>query len=158
MPPVMQTQLLTPIDFFIPVAQRLGPDGQPRPKEMFTYSAQFNGTDVLPAGSSVTVGVPFDREADFLILQMTMIATLTNDTTFIAFLPATLELTTTGGGNRLMDQPQHVMSLTGDGELPGVPPWPKFVTGASQLQVTLTNLDLVNAFNVWIGFPGCKVY
>ena len=81
-----------------------------------------------------------------------------NNTTFIALLPASIMLTTTGGGSRLMDAPQHIENVAGVGVLPGTPPWPIWLPGSSVLQVQLTSLDAVNTYNVWVSFPGIKIF
>jgi len=158
MSPLIAKQLLGAIDFVIPEEKRVRPDGSPRDKELFNYSAPFNGVDVLPAGQSVSVGITFDADSDFVGLILNIVATLVDDVTFIAQLPATILLTTTGGGNRKFDQPIHVETLRGSGELPGVLQWPLWLPQASQLNITLNNLDLVNAFNVWLTLGGVKIF
>jgi|SRR5579864_4984797 len=159
---VTQRQLLTPIDYFIPYERRFytsgSRQGQPREKIQSTISAPFNGPSVLGPLASVGVGVPIDSSFDFLAFEINAVATLTDNVTFIAQIPATLLLSTTSSGTRLMDQPQHLENLRGTGSLPGSLPWPLWLPGSGTLQVTLTSLDPTNSYNVFVSFPGVAVY
>jgi hypothetical protein len=160
--PNPQRQLLSAVDMYIPPGRRFYTDGaragDPREKQAFTYSATFNGASALTPLGTVQIGIAIDSDADFLAFNIVKISTLANNTTFIPLLPATLLLTTTGGGSRLSDQPQHIENFVGAAGLPGVPPWPIWLPGSSVLQVQLTSLDPVNTFNVFIGFPGVKIF
>lgn len=159
---VPQRQLLTPIDFFIPRARRFytggDRDGQPRDKVFSSISAPFNGANALGPSASVTVGISIDSSFDFLAFALNAVATLTDGVTFIAQIPATCLITTTSGGTRLMDQPQHIETLRGTGGLPGSTPWPMWLPGSGTVNVTLTNLDTVNTYDVWVTLPGVAVY
>lgn len=160
--PNPQRQLLSAVDMYIPEGRRFyqaGPrEGQPREKQGFTYSATFSGATVLGPLATVTIGIAIDADSDFLAFNLNKISTGTNNTTFVPLLPATILLTTTGGGSRLMDQPQHIELLAGAGGLMGVPPWPIWLPGSSVLQVQLTSLDPANSFNVFLDFPGVKIF
>lgn len=158
MPPVTQRQLLGPIDLFIPEKRRFSESGLPREKQAFTYTLPLNGTNVLPAGGAVTIGIPIDGDSDFIAFNIMRTVTLTDNVTFVAQCPATILLTYTGGGNRLMDQAMHLEALAGTGEDPGVPPFPIFLPGNCVLNVQVVNLDTVNAYNVWLAFPGVKIF
>ena len=155
-------QLLSAVDMFIPPGRRLytaGPrQGEPREKQQYTYSAPFTGAFVLGPLATVTVSVSIDADSDFLAFNLNKIATLADNVTFVAFLPASLLLTTTGGGSRLMDSPQHIENMSGVGLLPGTPPWPIWLPGSSVLQVQLTSLDPAVTYNVWLNFPGIKIF
>lgn len=158
----VQRQLLSAVDMFIPEGRRFYRDGekagQPREKQNFSYSAPFIGATLLTPLQTLTVPVNIDAESDFLAFNITKRATLANNTTFIALLPATILLRTSGGGTAYVDQPQHIENLTGPGSLPYTAPWPLWLPGSSVLQVQLTSLDPVNTFAVWISFPGVKIY
>lgn len=160
--PNPQRQLLSAVDMYIPPGRRLyeaGPSaGEPREKQGFTYSAPFIGPNVLGPLGVVTVGVAIDADSDFLAFNMNKVATLADNVTFIPLLPATILLTTTGGGSRLMDAAQHIEAMAGAQGLPGIPPWPIWLPGSSVLQVQLTSLDPVNTFNVRVNFPGVKIF
>jgi hypothetical protein len=160
--PNPQRQLLAPVDLYIPPGRRLytegGRAGEPREKQNFIYSATFSGATVLGPLAAVQIGIAIDADSDFLAFNLNKVATLTNNTTFVPLLPATILLTTTGGGSRLMDAAQHIELIAGAGGLAGVPPWPIWLPGSSVLQVQLTSLDPVNSFNVFLDFPGVKIF
>lgn len=157
-----QRQLLSAVDMFIPPGRRFYTDGpragEPREKQQFTYSAPFTGAQVLTPLASITIGVAIDSDADFLAFNLNKRATLADNVTFVQLLPATILLTTTGGGSRLMDSPQHIENMAGNGALPGTPPWPIWLPGSSVLQVQLTSLDPAITYVVWIDFPGIKIF
>jgi len=160
--PNPQRQLLAPVDLYIPPGRRFyeaGPrQGEPREKQAFTYSAVFAGATALTPLAVVTIGIAIDADSDYLAFNMNRITTLADNVTFIPLLPAVVLLTTTGGGSRLMDNPQHIEAVAGNGQLPGVDVWPVWLPGSSVLQVQLTSLDPVNTFNVRISFPGVKIF
>lgn len=159
---VPQRQLLTPIDYFIPLDRRFytgGPrDGMPRTKVFSSISAPFNGAQILGPLASVTVGISIDSSFDFLAFAINAVATLEDGVTFIAQIPATILITTTSGGTRLMDQPQHIETLRGTGGLYGSTPWPLWLPGSGVVNVTLTSLDAANAMDVWVTLPGVAIY
>lgn len=160
-------QLLSNIDHFIPPNRRVYPpghpkEGQPRAKRFFTYSAPFVVAKLLgPAGSATgtqQIGIAIQADSDFLILNLNRVVTNNAGTTFFAAVPATITLLDTGGGNQLMDNPLHVEGIAGTGQQPGILPFPYFMSGSSVLQVSLTNLDTVNSYAVWVSFPGVKIF
>ena len=160
--PNPQRQLLSAVDMYIPPGRRFYTEGsrqnEPREKQAFNYSANFVGAQVLGPLATVVIGIAIDADSDFLAFNLNRIATLADNVTFIPLVPATILLTTTGGGSRLMDAAQHLEAIAGNGQLPGVDVWPIWLPGSSVLQVQLTSLDPVNSFNVRIAFPGVKIF
>ncbi len=159
---VPQRQLLTPVDFFIPSNRRFytqgNRSGEPRDKIFSSISAVFTGANAVGPGQSVTVGIAIDSSFDFLAFAINAVCTLPDNVTFIAQIPATIMLVTTSGGTRLMDQPQHIETLRGNGGLPGSTPWPIWLPGSGTLNVTITSLDPVNTLDLFVTFPGVAVY
>lgn len=159
---VPQRQLLTPVDFFIPAERRFytgGPnDGKPRVKIFSSVSAAFTGANAVAPLQTVTVGIAIDSSFDFLAFSINAVATLADNVTFLAQIPATILLTTTSGGTRLMDQPQHIETLRGNGGLPGSTPWPLWLPGSGTLQVQITSLDPTNTMTIFCTLPGVAVY
>lgn len=147
----MARQLYGAVDQFLP-DNRKG-----KPKQFYTYNAIWVGTTILTAGASVAVNVAIDNDSDFLVTQLNMIATDTTQLTVLGFLPALIQIQYTGSGATFFQSPDHIMNVAGDGQLPGIFPWPFLVPGGASLQVTLTSLDTVNRV-VRIGLPGIKVY
>lgn len=129
-----------------------------KPKQFYSYQAVFLGTSVLAAGASVSVNVAIDNDSDFLVTGINMTATDTTQLIVLPFLPALIQLQYTGSGATFFQVPDHVMNVVGDGALPGTTPWPFVIPGGASLQVTLTNLDAVNARVVRLSFPGMKIY
>lgn len=145
-------QLMGAIDQFLPSHLR------GKPKQLYAYQAAFVGASVLAAGATVAVNVAIDNDSDFLITSVNKIATDSTQLIFLAFLPATIQLQYTGSGATFFQIADHIENVAGDGALPGTQPWPFIIPGGASLQVTLTNLDPVNARVVRVSFPGIKIY
>lgn len=159
---VEQKQLLTPVDFFIPPDRRFYAGGtnagKPRVKVFSSVSATFTGANAIAPLGNVTVGISIDSSFDFLAFSLNVVSTLNDNVTFLAQIPALINLVTTSGGTRLMDQPQHIETLRGNGGLPGSFPWPLWLPGSGTLNVTITSLDPVNTLDLFVTFPGVAVY
>ena len=63
-----------------------------------------------------------------------------------------------GSGRQLFDRPQHSENEFGTAQLPSWKEYPWLVRASGSIQVTVQNLDLVNAFNVRISFSGFKIF
>jgi hypothetical protein len=159
---VPQRQLLTPVDYFIPLSRRFytGGDraGQPRDKVFSSVSAVFTGANAVGPLQSITVGIAIDSSFDFLAFAINAVCTLTDNVTAIAFIPATILLQTTGGGSRIMDQPQHIETLRGSNGLPGSTPWPIWLPGSGTVNVTITSMDPTNTLDFFVTLPGVAIY
>jgi hypothetical protein len=121
-------------------------------KDFYAYEVDF-----LPIGVSATATASANIQADsnFIIMYATLIATAIDNTTPLAFAPALVDLRVSSSGASITSSPVHVNAMFGDGSFPGVFAVPKFLPAASQLQVTLQNLEAV-ARNYRLTFFGFR--
>lgn len=172
MPASIQQQLVGPLYQWIPAELRYVPGSQQvdqqgnlmspgklRPTQAFDYNADFVGPNVLGAGATVTVPIQIQADSDFLIMSAALTATdVATQAVLLGFLPALVLLTDTGSGRQIMNQPVHVNNYFGTGQLVRVLDRPYFIRASSTLNVTLQNLDTVNARVVRIAFHGAKIF
>lgn len=109
-------------------------------KDFYAYTAEFLPID---ASGTATRSINIQADSNFIILYGTLIATEVNNTTPLAFAPALVDLKDSSSGASLTSSPVHVQAMFGDGSFPGVFAMPKFMRAASQLTLTLQNLEAV---------------
>ncbi len=130
-----------------------------RAKDFFVYSADFVGTNNLPASATRTVSIAIQADSDFLIVVCNRTTIVTGTpATEVTFTPVLATIKDSGSGRDLMDRPVHLEALAGDGQLPGYWPFPKFMRRSSTLQTTLQNLDGANAYDVRVSYLGFKLF
>jgi hypothetical protein len=102
------------------------------------------------------------NDVDFLVLGLSCeVATAAAGTTEQTYWPFLIMISESGSGNKWFDSSQHLNNVAGRGSVDGLGyrplPYPRFVQGATQVLVELTNLE-ASARRVWITFHGCKLY
>lgn len=128
--------------------------------EYFGYSCEWNtlASSAVAQPDTFTVA----NDVDFLCLGLAVIeATAAAGTTEQTYWPVTVNIFESGSGNRWYDAPQHLHNIAGRGSVDGLGyrplPYPRFVQGATEVTVELTNLE-ANARRLWLIFHGCKIY
>jgi hypothetical protein len=121
----------------------------------FCYNADFVGTTVLNASSSVNVPTTTDDDGDFYILA-TMQATFTTAGAFFASPNITCRITLDVSGDRLEDKDTALINIFGRGQRPFWWIRPRRVPRKSSFSTTLNNQDAVNNFNVRLAYWGMK--
>lgn len=69
-----------------------------------------------------------------------------------------LQMIDTGSGRQLMQNPIPIPSFFGTGEMPFILPNPRLFQRNSTIQVSYTNFDTVNTYDIRLALIGYKVY
>lgn len=131
-----------------------------RDAEYFVYSCEWNTLASSAQSQADTFSVATD--VDFLVLGVNVMeATTGAGTTEQTFWPILVMVSESGTGNKWFDSPQQLHNFAGRGSVDGLGyrplTYPRFVQGATEVAVELTNLE-ANARRVWMAFHGCKIY
>lgn len=134
----------------------------------FKYPATFdaltsdnngNPTGPIPAGQTRIFTIVVDQEGDFDVSSLTVVADTSvtvsivsdSDNWFLSPLPLDLL-----GGSLI--ETTSVPGQFFSGQYPFVLPGPRLITSAGYIQVTVSNLDLVNATRCQVVFHGQRLY
>lgn len=125
-------------------------------KDFFTY--QVNFAAVL-AGSSQTQTFTIQADADFLLTKQAFFATLGN----VAFTDSSrpipninVTIQDTGSGRNLMNTAVPIASIFGTGQLPFILPRQRIFLANATVNVTITNFDVADDYDVYLSFIGEK--
>lgn len=125
-------------------------------KDYFVYSCET----VVAAGSTAQNSVTIQADSDFVWTKGIVVCTNAAGTSFTDPLqiPVTVQLKDTSAGRFLSDELIPISSQFGTPQLPFevLPPRPFRESG--QLSVSFQNLDINNAYTVWLCFAGFKVF
>jgi len=138
--------------------QYLPPSLRGRVKDFFGYAT---GANFLPlaAATTATDTIQVNTDADFLVvLAVGRARDPADPATIFADPPITVLVTTDGSGRNLFNRAIDWSTFFGDAELPGLLPYPKVISGGSQLSTQLTNLDAAQDFDVRITYLGLKIF
>lgn len=131
-----------------------------RDAEYFVYSCEWNTLAASAQGQADQFTIAND--VDFLVLGLNVVeATTTAGTTEQTYWPVLVNIFESGTGNRWFDAPQHLHNIAGRGTVDGLGyrplVYPRFIQGATEVSVELTNLEATGR-RVWMSFHGCKIY
>ena len=128
-------------------------------RDYYVYSAPIAN---LPAGGSASFSISFQADADFVWQKASFQAYATTPVALTAntrIIPAvTVQMTDTGSGRDLFDQPIPIPMIFGTGELPFIIPTPRLFAARSTLKIDFTNLDASTAVYISLAFIGYKAY
>lgn len=123
-------------------------------KQYYAYTVDF-----LPLLASVPATIPFtvESQTDFVVTHLTGIVTDALNTTFLANVPQTVQITDASTGLAWYSgiNGTHFNSVFGDAQFPGFMALPYYLRANSTVNVMLTNLEAVNR-NVRLTFHGFK--
>lgn len=128
----------------------------------FTYSAQFlTGTDsALAASGTTSVNTNINADSDFIV-QATNLQSWTAADTPEVDPDYTILLVVAGSGRQLMNQAQHVLTVTGSYAINKIPNrlgYPILLSANTTLTTTLTNRSSTAANRVDVAYIGFKVF
>jgi len=134
----------------------LPPDLRGAPKDLFFYRIDLLG--IAPGGvgvGSFTVQSDSDFEFCYLSASVSDAATPESQLTLSGLL---LSMEDSGSGRMLQNGALPLISVAGNGTLPGYSPWPKFLDRASQFTATVTSNRTVTTVDVRLVFAGFKIF
>lgn len=125
----------------------------------FTYGTEFSplAVGVSPA-VSVSQPTSTDQDADFVCFKTMQSAMISGGSTFVQFPNILVSLRDDVSGRTFQDKDIMLYSVFGHGKRGFYWPRPWIVPAKGSWTVTLTNLDIVNAFVIRLAFHGVKVY
>lgn len=125
-------------------------------RDFFVYELDISG---LAAGASTTQTFTIQADSDFLWTKGAYFADIAGasqqQSTRVIPLCSVL-IQDTGSGRNLMSSSVPVSSLFGTGELPMILPRQRLFVARAQVQVTVTNFDAANTYNLRLSFIGEK--
>lgn len=124
-------------------------------KFFYGYSATVSALASAASGSD-TIKI----QADSAYLVQALVCFAFNTVTFAEITSpiATVQVTDTGSGTQLFDNPQFIRNVFGTATLPFLMPTPRMLSPNSSLLVTVNNLNSANAVTYQFGFLGQKLY
>lgn len=127
-------------------------------RDFYIYEAEALG--IAPAGTANDV-INIEADSDFILQKLTYetdiaAAAYTFTTNPIPLI--TIQITDTGSGRQLMQQPIPVNSFIGDGKLPFYLPNPRKFLRNSTIQIAFVNFDAAITYNLRLAFIGYKIY
>ncbi|MEE9119411.1 MAG: hypothetical protein V3U02_12570 [Calditrichia bacterium] len=129
-------------------------------KDFYVYSTLF--TDVAD-GAAVTNTINIQADSDFRIEKITQ---YTIDSQVITPIKTneivprfTVQLTDTGSGRNIFDNPIRVGGLFGSGQVPFILGTPKIIAARSTLAIIVTSFDVMgNTNTIQLCFIGTKLF
>lgn len=126
--------------------------------DFFIYEVDFSA---LASGASQTNSFTIQQEADFLLTKITLQADIAaaGQTESTRVIPlATIMVNDTGSGRNLMSSAVPLANIFGTGGLPFILPRQRLFVASSVVNITLTNFDAANTYNIRLSFIGEKAF
>jgi len=120
------------------------------------FDYEFNFLPLV-ASAAQSTQVNINGDSVFFLVSQELTATLTDDTTFLAQLPATFAIKDTGSGVYFSSAPLHASNYFGTVQRPKLWTVPPIVAPNSTLLVEAKNLA-ATAFNIRGALSGIKVF
>ena len=108
------------------------------------------GSLVLSAGNTISVQIPIQIDAHFLVQKITGTRT--------SGAPALVTVKTGGNDRQWMDKAVHFDNFVGNGQFPNILPAPRLAERGSNINITIQNLSLVNSGTYEIILGGMKLF
>ena len=129
-----------------------------RRRDFYVYEAL---TTAIAVGASTNDVIAIEADSDFICQKLTYEADLAG----VAQLSGTriipnvsVQITDTGSGRQLMQNPIPIPSIFGSGELPFILPNPRLFMRNSTLQVAFTSFEAAATPTIRLSFVGYKIY
>lgn len=138
--------------------QRPWEDATYRRRDFYIYEAQV---DAIAVGGNANDTIQIEADSDFILQKLTYEADIAGaaQTANTRVVPNVLvQLTDTGSGRQLMQNPIPIPSFYGWGAIPFILPNPRLFMRNSTIQVAFTSFEAANTPTVRLAFIGYKVY
>lgn len=129
-----------------------------RRRDFYVYESQ---TLAIAVGASTNDTIAIEADSDFILQKLTYQADIAGatQTDSSRLIPNVLiQITDTGSGRQLMQEPISVASFFGTGMLPFILPNPRLFMRNSTIQIAFTSFEAAITPNVRLAFIGYKVY
>ena len=124
----------------------------------YTYSTE---PLTIAAGATVAASIQIEADSDFEILKRLVF--FTNETyadniSLFNAMPVTVQLTDTGSGRNLFNQPVLLSNAFGTAQFPYILQQTKIFSARSVIGITVTNLSTEDIANLQLSFAGRKIF
>lgn len=129
-----------------------------RRRDFYVYEAE---TIAIAVGASTNDTISIEADSDFILQKLTYAADIAGASQLEAtrLVPnVLLQITDTGSGRQLMQDPIPIPSFFGTGQLPFILPNPRLFMRNSTIQVAFTSYEAAVTPDVRLAFIGYKVY
>ena len=129
-----------------------------RRRDFFVYEAQAVAIAVGGVANDV---INIEADSNFILQKLTYEADLAGvaQTWGTRIVPnVTVQITDTGSGRQLMQNPVPIPSIFGSGALPFILPNPRLFSRNSTIQVAFTSFEAAVTPTIRLAFIGYKVY
>ena len=127
-------------------------------RDFYVYEAE--SLAIVAGGTSNDV-INIEADSDFILQKMTYEADIAAAAYTFTTNPiplVTIQITDTGSGRQLMQNPIPINSFMGDGKLPFYLPNPRKFLRNSTIQIAFVNFDAAVTYNIRLACIGCKIY
>ena len=127
-------------------------------RDFYVYEAE--SLAIVAGGTSNDV-INIEADSDFILQKMTYEADIAAAAYTFTTNPiplVTIQITDTGSGRQLMQNPIPINSFMGDGKLPFYLPNPRKFLRNSTIQIAFVNFDAAVTYNIRLAFIGYKIY
>jgi len=127
-------------------------------RDFYIYEAE---SLALVAGGTSNDVINIEADSDFILQKMTYEADIAAAAYTFTTNPiplVTIQITDTGSGRQLMQEPIPINSFMGDGKLPFYLPNPRKFLRNSTIQIAFVNFDAAVTYNLRLAFIGYKIY
>jgi hypothetical protein len=142
----------------VQVAKRPAPRPLPKPRQdFFVYGINFAVLTTTPQQGAIQI----QADADFVVQKMTFWASIGDAAAeqSTRILPnCTVQLTDSGTGRQLFNQPVAIPAIMGDGQIPFILPISKVFSANSSVTVAVANLSADTYSLLQINLIGAKVF
>ncbi len=123
------------------------------------YGYAYSGEIVaLASGANGTTNVIVQADSAFLYQALCCFAYNTVTNAEVASPIAKVQITDTGSGTQLFDNPQFIRNVAGTSQLPFLLPTPRVLQPSATLLITVNNINSANAVTFQFTFHGQKLY
>lgn len=129
-----------------------------RRRDFYIYESE---TVAIAVGASTNDTISIEADSDFILQKLTYQADIAGATQLdgTRLLPnVSLQITDTGSGRQLMQNPIPIPSFFGTGQLPFILPNPRLFMRNSTIQIAFTSFEAAITPTVRLAFIGYKVY
>jgi hypothetical protein len=129
-----------------------------RRRDFYVYEVE---TIAIAVGGSTNDTISIEADSDFILQKLTYAADIAgaSQTESSRIIPnVLLQITDTGSGRQLMQDPIPIPSFFGVGMLPFILPNPRLFMRNSTIQVAFTSFEAAITPSVRLAFIGYKVY
>ncbi len=129
-----------------------------RRRDFYVYEVE---TIAIAVGASTNDTISIEADSDFILQKLTYAADIAgaSQTESTRIIPnVLLQITDTGSGRQLMQDPIPIPSFFGTGQLPFILPNPRLFMRNSTIQIAFTSFEAAVTPDVRLAFIGYKVY